>query len=707
MKTLKGCFFVLVLFAVHVVAADTDRRGIVFPAERVVLQPINIPDAQKLEVGYTQSGEEFVCFLAREADFSLSIRREGVAEPLLHQGELPAGFTLSNAYSCRSDEVVFLAVQQVQNQTVASVFLKRGGQVRPLLESSETQFSAFNPRTGQTTEFTYWHTYFYSSQAGRFVVLSAASPSQTQGVPGVAPPQRMYLELPVAGGSPVVLFNNTVGQNNQGSAIFHFTSQGDFCATQDSLYVLGQVSDPAPPTKSAVALYRIENGQSTLLKPYFQPTGNGLKCTPNGVQVYEALPNQNGVQYLYLADGSSSWQVLFTGNQLDGLSLSSRDQQFPNWTDELLVLSNARHIVRVAEGGAGVLKLQSQAPRGIPVDLLQIGERVLYTQAEGGVNRTYRMYRPRLTSDTAYGLPGSEVVLRTKESVIEGRLPTLILEGFPDVAYSPSTDGTVRFTVPLGASGQVSGIIEVFGIQVPFTLIISAPRPMVLEVSHVNYETVPLVPGSHFSIFGENFGCVSEPGFGQAAFELCGTRVFVGGKESRLYYVSGPLEGSSEQINAAIPQDLEPGQHSVQVVANGETSESFAITLVEQNFRNFTFLFGGELLPIFTNQDFQLTGEPALGFLAFKNGDAIIAWGSGGGNTDLLVDDRLFAPTGLYYHRKPVEVKLNGEPLSAEYSGRAPGFASLDQVVILLPGGTAPGKYTLTIDGVEHSIWLE
>ena len=95
------CFLCLCLLAVSSFDAgmdDGNRREIVFPAGRVVLQPVNISDAQKLEIGCNSSGEELVCFLAREADLSLSIRREGVAEPLLRH----SSSSLPLTGNCRS-----------------------------------------------------------------------------------------------------------------------------------------------------------------------------------------------------------------------------------------------------------------------------------------------------------------------------------------------------------------------------------------------------------------------------------------------------------------------------------------------------------------------------------------------------------------------------------------------------------------------------
>ncbi len=196
-----------------------------------------------------------------------------------------------------------------------------------------------------------------------------------------------------------------------------------------------------------------------------------------------------------------------------------------------------------------------------------------------------------------------------------------------------------------------------------------------------------VVPGSLVSIFGQGLG--PQGGVQAGGFPLpdelgpLQTRVRINDQDfCRLLYVG------EQQINCQLPDGLTGDRIRVRIVTTLGQSDEIEIPLGLSAFGFFTMAGNGRGQAI--AQNFVDSPEPANRF-RLNAGDnparpnqVMVYWGTGLGPTD--------PPTpagepamGQRPATVPPEVFVGGVRAVVQYAGRAPGFAGLDQVQIVIP----------------------
>ncbi|MBK9167734.1 MAG: hypothetical protein IPM24_09750 [Bryobacterales bacterium] len=196
--------------------------------------------------------------------------------------------------------------------------------------------------------------------------------------------------------------------------------------------------------------------------------------------------------------------------------------------------------------------------------------------------------------------------------------------------------------------------------------------------------------GAIFTIFGRGLG--PAEGVSVSAFPLAETlagvsiEVCQGGTCIPAY----PLFVRADQVNAVMPSTAPLGRVSMRVTFAGAAGNFTPAEVVRSSFGIFAVNSGGFGPGIV--QNFVASGDTPLNSLATtaRPGQAMILWGTGLGAAPHA--DNVPAPAGEL--PTPVEIWVGGQAVTVKrYSGRAPGFAGLDQIVFDLPADTPTGCY--------------
>ncbi len=199
--------------------------------------------------------------------------------------------------------------------------------------------------------------------------------------------------------------------------------------------------------------------------------------------------------------------------------------------------------------------------------------------------------------------------------------------------------------------------------------------------------------GGLISIFGQGLGPQAGVQAGQfplpEEFGPLQTRVRINDQEfCRLLYVS------DAQINCQLPADLEGDRIRLRVESAQGQSDEIEIPLGPHGFGFFTMAGSGRG-PVIA-QNFVDAPDPQnryrlnAGDNPARPGQVIVLWGTGLGRTDPPT------PAGepAMGQRPAVdqpEVFVGGVRAQVQYAGRAPGFAGLDQVQIVIPADVPEG----------------
>lgn len=201
-----------------------------------------------------------------------------------------------------------------------------------------------------------------------------------------------------------------------------------------------------------------------------------------------------------------------------------------------------------------------------------------------------------------------------------------------------------------------------------------------------------MAPGAIVSIFGRDFH------FG-AAISASGTplprqlgpmrtRVLVDGLECPLFLVS---EG---QINCQLPHDLVGEQVRLRIVHSGGESNEITVALRPTAMGMFAMNQNGRGPLAMSNvindpdprRQFQQHGPQSPA----RPGQFVVLWGSGLGPTDPPVPAGEATPGPAPAVRQPA-VFIGDRSAVVQYAGRAPGFAGLDQINVVVPNDAAFG----------------
>jgi uncharacterized protein (TIGR03437 family) len=259
----------------------------------------------------------------------------------------------------------------------------------------------------------------------------------------------------------------------------------------------------------------------------------------------------------------------------------------------------------------------------------------------------------------------------------------------------------IRFTLPLNVPGGNQPIVLSIGgaDSQMLTIPMLGPPPVPAIASVVNGASfaadAPLAPGSFASVFGSNFGGVSQlTGF--PARDFNGVSVAFNGIKAPLVH----LLASAGQINLVVPSELpESGTVPVAVTTGNGTSANFTLTMasaapgvfvipssLNPKRRTASVLFantGWRVMPDALAQELKIPGN------CHASGIASTAMC---GEPARIGDFIQIYVTGLGKATDPAPtVTIGGVQASVSFSGLAPGFAGLYQVNTQVPAGAATG----------------
>ena len=199
-----------------------------------------------------------------------------------------------------------------------------------------------------------------------------------------------------------------------------------------------------------------------------------------------------------------------------------------------------------------------------------------------------------------------------------------------------------------------------------------------------------IAQGSYFTIYGTGIGPASAASWNPYPLPttLGGTTVSVtvGGTTVTAY----PAYVSASQINAVLPSGTPPGQGTLTVTFNGQTSAvptQSNITVVPNSFGTFAWNEAGSGPGIFTN---AVTNALLTPFTTVKPGDYVTIWGTGLGQAPNVSTEQTAPPTPTNLCTTasscPVTVWVAGQPATVTYAGRS-GFTAEDQIDFKVPAG--------------------
>ena len=208
-----------------------------------------------------------------------------------------------------------------------------------------------------------------------------------------------------------------------------------------------------------------------------------------------------------------------------------------------------------------------------------------------------------------------------------------------------------------------------------------------------------IAQGSYFAIYGANLGpaqYVQAPGF-PIPDNLSGVVVTVAqGSYSKRAYLNFVY---ASQINAILPSDTPLGTVQITVSYNGVVGASFPVTVVATQFGAFSVAYGPGPGVV---QNFNSASSVPLNTASqpLKPGQIAILWGTGLG--PITTGDNTPPPGGNM--SIPTQVSVGGVSANILYTGRAPGWAGVDNVYFNVPSNAPTGcsvPVQVTAAGVE------
>ena len=204
--------------------------------------------------------------------------------------------------------------------------------------------------------------------------------------------------------------------------------------------------------------------------------------------------------------------------------------------------------------------------------------------------------------------------------------------------------------------------------------------------------------GSVFSIFGTALatqigGAVNVP----LPTSVLTTSVTVNGELAPLFYVS------PTQINAQMPEDIQPGIATVVVTNGSSTSNAVAVTIPSTGTPGIFVYNTNRAVVINADGSTNSSTAPA------KVGDVLVAYFTGGGpvNASGNLVTGTPAPSGFSTVTGMNSVKLNGVSAVVNYMGLTPGSIGLYQANFVVPTVAAGDKQlVITIAGQASNLPL-
>jgi uncharacterized protein (TIGR03437 family) len=193
--------------------------------------------------------------------------------------------------------------------------------------------------------------------------------------------------------------------------------------------------------------------------------------------------------------------------------------------------------------------------------------------------------------------------------------------------------------------------------------------------------------GSVFSIFGANLATgTSQPTSVPLPTTLLTTTVTVNNEAAPLFYVA------AGQINAQMPEDIEPGVATV-IVKNGASTSNAAAVIIPATGTPGIVVYGNNRAVV-VNQDGSVNSPTSPA----KVGDTLVAYFTGGGpvNAAGTLITGTPTPDGLSPVSGDNTVKVSGVQATVNYMGLTPGSIGLYQANFVVPK-VAAGDHPLVI----------
>jgi uncharacterized protein (TIGR03437 family) len=211
------------------------------------------------------------------------------------------------------------------------------------------------------------------------------------------------------------------------------------------------------------------------------------------------------------------------------------------------------------------------------------------------------------------------------------------------------------------------------------------PPPAITAVANAaGYSSNAVSPGELVAIFGSSLGPGTPAGMqidssGIVTNNLAGTQVLFDG-------VPGPMVfTSATQVNVLAPFGLATAVTQVQVVYQGQASDSFAMPVTAATPGVFSADTSGTGPGIILNQDNSINSadNPA------PPGSVITLWATGAGQLSPPgVDGSVVSGGSLPTPVLPVSAQIGGQPAQVFYAGGAPGIVEgIIQVNLQIPDG--------------------
>lgn len=198
-------------------------------------------------------------------------------------------------------------------------------------------------------------------------------------------------------------------------------------------------------------------------------------------------------------------------------------------------------------------------------------------------------------------------------------------------------------------------------------------------------------PGAIISIYGTGLSNVTQAvGIGDLVNgalpkSLSGVHVSIGGLAAPLFFIS-PL-----QINAQVPDDLQPGVWGVTVrLINLESSDQVEVRA-----------YSPGLFNVARHADGTLVSHDAPG----RPGEYLLFFGTGFGPTVPSFTAGQLAPLGPTWMASFVQASIGGillPPSGIYYSGLAPTFAGLYQFNLQIPPAAPPGDLEVRVEVTDQ-----
>jgi uncharacterized protein (TIGR03437 family) len=237
--------------------------------------------------------------------------------------------------------------------------------------------------------------------------------------------------------------------------------------------------------------------------------------------------------------------------------------------------------------------------------------------------------------------------------------------------------------------------------------------PIITTVASAADYSTSIAQGSLFIVKGSN---LSGSGLVNASFPLPTSSgdssitftPLTGGSPTKAYIIYTYNQSGVNQIAAVLPSTLAPGTYNVTVTVGSTTSAPVQATVVQRHFAMFTQDASGSGLAVVQNfisatqydvNRFTTGSISGVPISPAHPGQALIAWGtglgpvSGGDNT---------ASQGGNLSGVDVKVIVGGTSITPAYAGRAPGLASVDQIVFTLPSNIQTGctvPFQISVNG--------